>query len=199
MADQPIILLAEDLEDDIILIQRAFTKANVSYPLVVVRTGDEAISYLAGEGPFSERQRHPLPILFLLDLKLPLKDGFEILRWRQTRPELKDLPIIVLTLSNRIRDVNEAYTLGAYSFLIKTIDFQDTAAFARSLSDYLSTSNKNAEPNAPPAAWPAKENLAPETGIAAYPEPPPTAPQNEACHSDAGARELAATRAALVK
>jgi CheY-like chemotaxis protein len=162
-----VFLLAEDREDDVILVQRAFKKAGFDRPLMVVRDGDEAIRYLAGHGQFSDRSLYPLPDLLLLDLKLPLMDGFEVLRWIKQEPNLKNLPVIVLTLSNRIRDVNEAYALGAYSFLIKTTDFEDAAAFSQSLAYYWS----NIQQALPPPEWPPRETLAPYTGTPAYPQP----------------------------
>src|SRR5882724_11111509 len=119
MTDRPIILLAEDIEDDVILIERAFRKARIAVPLMAVRDGEEAICYLSGFGRFADRTQFPFPDLLLLDLKLPIRDGFEVLRWIQTQPELKKLPVIVLTQSDRIKDANEAYRLGAYSFLVK--------------------------------------------------------------------------------
>ena len=137
MTEQPIILLAEDIEDDVILIERAFRKANITAPLKVVRDGDEAIFYLSGSGKFADRIQFPFPDLFLLDLKLPFKNGFEVLGWIQTKPELKHLPVIVLTQSDRIKDANEAYRLGAYSFLVKGTDFKDTVMFAQAVADYL--------------------------------------------------------------
>jgi len=114
---------------------------------------------------------YPLPSLILLDLKLPLKDGFEVLRWMKEQPKLKNIPVIVLTLSNRIRDVNQAYALGAYSFLIKSTEFEDTTAFSQSLAFYWSNILSNGGPKLPPPSWPAKETLAPLTGTPAYPQP----------------------------
>lgn len=172
MPDQVVILLAEDREDDIILIRRAFEKAGCDCRLVVVRDGDEAVRYLSGSDKFAARDLYPFPTLLLLDLKLPMMDGFEVLRWIRDQPELKDLPVIVLTLSNRIRDVNEAYALGAYSFLIKTTDFQDTVAFAQSLSSYWFNLKHDHVLSMPAAVWPKREDLAPNTGIPAYPVPP---------------------------
>jgi CheY-like chemotaxis protein len=167
VTDRPVILLAEDREDDVILLQRAFKKARFDRPLMVVRDGDEVVRYLAGHGQFADRTLYPIPDLLLLDLKLPLMDGFEVLRWIKQQSHLKNLPVIVLTLSNRIRDVNEAYALGAYSFLIKTTDFDDAAAFSQSLAFFWSKIQKDL----PPPAWPPRETLAPYTGTPAYPQP----------------------------
>lgn len=79
-----VILLVEDDPNDVILIQRAFTKAKVVNPLQVVNDGEAAIKYLSGEDPFADRDQHPLPVLILLDLKLPRKSGFEVLEWGET-------------------------------------------------------------------------------------------------------------------
>jgi CheY-like chemotaxis protein len=171
VTDRPIILLAEDNEDDVILIERAFRKAGLLSPLMVVRDGEDAICYLSGFGRYSDRTQYPLPDLFLLDLKLPMRDGFEVLRWIQTQPELKKLPVIVLTQSDRIRDANQAYQLGAYSFLIKGTDFNDTAAFAQSVADYLTKEHDNGDSNLPPAVWPSKTTMAPHSGLPTYPQP----------------------------
>jgi CheY-like chemotaxis protein len=171
VADQPTILLAEDSEDDVILIQRAFRKTRIVAPLIAVRDGEEAICYLSGFGRFSDRVQFPFPELFLLDLKLPIRDGFEVLRWIRTQPELKKLPVIVLTQSDRIKDANEAYKLGAHSFLIKGTDFNEAVAFAHSVSDYLARAKSNGDSHLPPGAWPPKDTMAPYSGSPTYPLP----------------------------
>src|SRR5262245_13577509 len=158
MSDSATILLAEDREDDIILIQRAFKEGGIQYPLIVVRDGEEAISYLSGVGRYSNRELYPMPGLFLLDLTLTVTDGFEVLRWIRSRPELRDLPVVVLTASDRIRDVNQAYRLGAYSFLVKSLDFLDTVCLAKSISEYWLKLRKNPSAPLPPQQWPPKEN-----------------------------------------
>ena len=103
MADQAIILLVEDREDDIILIQKAFEKGAISNPLQIVRDGEEAIHYLGGEGPYSNRAEYPLPDLILLDLKMPKVDGFELVRWIRRQPGFATIPVVVLTSSDAIR------------------------------------------------------------------------------------------------
>jgi len=159
MSDRATILLAEDREDDILLIKRAFKQGGIAHPIAVVRDGEEAIRYLSGEGRFSNREIYPVPTLFLLDLTLPGTDGFEVMRWVRSRPEFKDLPIVVLTQSDKIRDANTAYRLGAYSFIVKTEDFQDAVAFAQSMGEYWQKLNNHEAANKPPAIWPPKENL----------------------------------------
>ena len=171
MSDSATILLAEDREDDIILIQRAFKAGGIRYPLMVVRDGEEAIAYLSGAGRYSNRELYPIPALFLLDLTLPVTDGFEVLRWVRSRPDLKDIPVIVLTASDRIRDVNQAYRLGAYSFLVKTLDFLDAISLAQSISEYWLKVKKHAPADMPAQQWPPKENLVPPSVAAEYPEP----------------------------
>src|SRR5882762_7213690 len=176
MSDNAAILLAEDREDDIILIQRAFKTGGIQYPLMVVRDGEEAISYLSGVGRYSNRELYPVPSLFLLDLTLPVTDGFEVLRWVRSQPDLKDLPVVVLTASDRIRDVNRAYQLGAYSFLVKSLDFLDAIGLAQSISEYWLKIKKHTPASLPPQQWPSKENLAPPSVAAEYPQPlPPSA------------------------
>jgi CheY-like chemotaxis protein len=134
--EQAVILLAEDREDDILLVQRAFTKGEVSNPLFVVRDGDEAISYLSGIGKFGNRAEYPLPDLLLLDLKMPRVDGFEVLRWVRQQPGFSSLRVVVLTASDQIRDVNTAYRLGANSFMVKPTDFENVIEMAKTLRNY---------------------------------------------------------------
>ena len=143
MPDQAVILLAEDREDDIILIRRSFAKAFISNPLQVVRDGEEAIEYLRGEGKYSNRAEYPLPHLLLLDLKMPRKDGFEVIKWVRQQPGLTSLPIVVLTSSQDMRDANVAYQLGANSFLVKPMDFQNFAELSHFLTGYWLHHNKS--------------------------------------------------------
>jgi CheY-like chemotaxis protein len=118
MSDRALFLLVEDTEDDVLLIHRAFLKANILNPLQVVRSGEQAIEYLQGTGRFSNRAEFPLPSLVLLDLKMKGIDGFEVLRWIRQQPGLTRLRVVVLTASNAVTDVNLAYQLGANSFLV---------------------------------------------------------------------------------
>ncbi|HWX22380.1 MAG TPA: response regulator [Candidatus Binatia bacterium] len=136
MPESAVILLAEDSEDDIFLIRRAFTQAHISNPIHVVRDGDEAVAYLKGEGKYSNRAEYPLPGLMLLDLKMPLLDGFDVLRWIREQPGLAALRVLVLTSTKEIREVNQAYKLGANSFLVKPVDFENYIELSKLIRDF---------------------------------------------------------------
>ena len=145
MPDQAVILLVEDREDDILLIQKAFARGGINNPLPVVRDGEQAMLYLAGEGKFSNRAEYPLPDLILLDLKMPGIDGFEVLRWIRGQPGFASIRIVVLTSSDAIPDVNRAYALGANSFMVKPLDFQNVVEMSRILKTYWLHMNKAPE------------------------------------------------------
>ena len=136
MPDNGLILIAEDQEDDILLIRRSLEKAGVRNPIHVVRNGEETIAYLKGEAKSAIQDECRVPSLLLLDLKMPRMDGFEVLRWIRQQPGLKALRIIVLTSSEDIRDVNLAYELGANSYMVKPMDFDQSVEICKFLKDY---------------------------------------------------------------
>jgi CheY-like chemotaxis protein len=144
-SDHRVILLAEDNPEDVIMLRRAFEQAAITLPIQVVDNGDEAIRYLAGEGRYADRCMHPLPDLLLLDLKMPRKNGFEVLQWLRQQPSLASLRVLVLTSSDQIRDVNQAYLLGANSFLVKPLDFTDFRNTMQVVYDYWFTLAKAPE------------------------------------------------------
>jgi CheY-like chemotaxis protein len=113
------VLVVEDNEDDVFILRRAFKEAQLNNPIHVVTDGGEAIDFLAGEGKFGDRSRYPFPVLVLLDLKLPLKSGLEVLEWIQAQVFRSDVNVIVLTSSAEERDITKAYHLGARSYLTK--------------------------------------------------------------------------------
>lgn len=145
-----VILLVEDREDDVLLVKRAFAKAGLNNPLYVVNDGEQAIAYLMGDSPFSNQSEYPLPDIILLDLKMPRFDGFETLAWIRKQPGIRALPIIVLTSSDEIRDVNRAYALGANSFLVKPLDFENSIAVAKMIEKYWLRSSKLPQSTRPP-------------------------------------------------
>ena len=130
------ILLVEDRDDDVVLIRKAFEKAGLNNPMQVARDGVEAIAYLSGEGKFANREEFPLPWLVLLDLKMPRVNGFEVLRWIRAQPSLSRLIVLVLTSSEYVKDVDEAYKLGANSFLVKPMDFENAVQMGELIGRY---------------------------------------------------------------
>src|SRR5947209_4561847 len=93
----PLILLAEDEETDVILFRLALQTAGLLYPVAVARDGQEAIEYLSGEAPYSDRETNPLPALVVLDLKMPRMTGFDVLSWLGTQSDLRQIPAVVLS------------------------------------------------------------------------------------------------------
>jgi len=104
------VLFVEDDPNDVALTQRAFEQAGFVNPLHVVTDGEQAIGYLAGEGRYADRARYPLPILILLDLKLPRVSGFEVLTWLREAPGVRRLPVVVLTSSGQSPDISRPTT-----------------------------------------------------------------------------------------
>jgi CheY-like chemotaxis protein len=113
------ILLADDDQNDLLLIQHAFHKSRLLNPLQIVRDGEETVQYLAGEGRFADREKYPWPFLLLLDLHMPKQNGFEVLRWLRGRSELSAVKVAVLTSSSDERDFARAMALGAHSYFLK--------------------------------------------------------------------------------
>lgn len=136
MSAQATILVVEDNADDVLLLQRAFRKANLVNPLRVVSDGQAAIDYLAGRPPFDDREANPLPALVLLDLKLPKLGGHEVLGWIRAQPGLRRLPVAMLTSSREAPDVTRAYDLGANSYLAKPVDFDSLLDMVKTLQLY---------------------------------------------------------------
>ncbi len=132
------ILLVENNQDDILLILRAFQRGGVKRRLQVVTSGRDAVAYLQGTPPYGDREKYQLPALVLLDIKMPGMDGFEVLQWIRRHEKLFGLPVVMLTALDRISDANQAYHLGANSFLVKPLDFENAAELARSLDTVMS-------------------------------------------------------------
>lgn len=118
-----VILLVEDDPNDVLLVQRAFKRLNIVNAFQVARDGEEAVAYLAGDGSFADRSAYPLPVIVLLDLKLPKKSGLEVLEWVKCQDGLRRIPVIALTSSRETSDVNRAYDLGVSSYLVKPVTF----------------------------------------------------------------------------
>jgi CheY-like chemotaxis protein len=113
------ILIAEDNSDDVLMLEIALKKAGIANPIHAVGDGEETMAYFAGRGAYANRNQFPLPGALFLDLRLPRRNGFEVLQWLRSRVEFNDLLIVILTGARETRYVQHAYQLGANSFIVK--------------------------------------------------------------------------------
>ena len=135
MNGQKCILVAEDTDNDFFLLQVAFERSGVAANLVHAWNGEQALQYLAGEHPFTDRNKHPLPDLLLLDLQMPCFDGFEVLSNLQSRSEPGTVPIVVLSSSSLQEDAQKAASLGARDFLTKPSSIKDYERMALGIQE----------------------------------------------------------------
>lgn len=131
------ILLVEDNPLDLDLTLRAFAQQNLTNPILVARDGEEALAYIptwdAGEN---------VPLVILLDLKMPKVSGLEVLEILKNHPKYKTIPIVVLTSSEESSDVKSAYRLGANSYIVKPVDFDKFMDVAKNIELYWTVLNK---------------------------------------------------------
>ena len=130
------ILLVEDNPDDVQLTLRALKKNNIMNEIIVTEDGVEALDYLFGTGKFSGRDLTVMPQLILLDLKMPKMDGLEVLLRIRADERTKLLPVVVLTTSSEDKDRIESYKLGANSYVLKPVDFNQFAEAVNQLGLY---------------------------------------------------------------
>src|SRR4051794_32260172 len=109
MTGSRFILVAEDEDNDFLLLERAFAKHDNGVTVARVRDGVEVINYFSGADKFDDRRKFPLPDLLLLDLKMPRKDGFETLQWVRSHPVFRSVVVVVFSSSTQERDINRAY------------------------------------------------------------------------------------------
>lgn len=131
------ILLVEDSMEDAFFVEHAFKKLNLECTLRHVTDGQKAIDYLTGANGFSDRNEYPLPRVLLCDLKMPIKNGFEVIEWLRHNPAFENLPIVVLTSSTIGEDEDRAMRLGANSYLNKDILLEKPNELIRVISEYL--------------------------------------------------------------
>lgn len=127
------ILLAEDDESDAFLFQIALSKAGVANPVVHVVDGEEALSYLNGDGAYFDRAKYPVPCLVVTDLKMPRLSGFDLLARAKTVLESNQLPAVVLSASIAESDKERSLRLGAQAFFVKSPDLAGLVAIATEL------------------------------------------------------------------
>lgn len=142
------ILLIEDNPNDVELTRHAFRQHHLANSLHVVRDGAEALEFIFGRGRYGNRDVDVQPRLILLDLKLPLVDGLEVLRQVKGDPRTHRIPVVVLTSSAEERDVVESYDLGVNSYIVKPVDFERFAEAVRTLGLYWLLLNHSPAPGA---------------------------------------------------
>jgi CheY-like chemotaxis protein len=130
---ESIILHVEDDADEAFIVRRAFEKGKTGCIIHHVVDGEHAIDYLSGAAPYDQRDQHPFPNAILLDLKLPGKDGFDVLTWAKTQENLTTIPIIVLTSSDRPEDLQRANASGATAYLNKSVSCRNVIELLKTL------------------------------------------------------------------
>ena len=137
MSNHSPVLLAEDNPNDVFLVCRAFQENQTLNPVQCVRNGEEAIQYLAGEGPYADRAVYPFPALFLLDLKMPVKDGLEVLRWLHEHPDIpRKLPVVILSSTELPNETQIAYAMDIQACIVKPLSYPELREKIRILKEY---------------------------------------------------------------
>ncbi|MGC2696767.1 MAG: response regulator [Candidatus Angelobacter sp.] len=120
LPEKQVVLLVEDDAFDVQLIKTALRRTPGEITLIRVQDGDEAVDYLAGTAPFDDREKFPIPITMILDIKLPKRSGLEVLQWLRSQVgPIRRLPTLMLTSSKHQVDVNRAFEYGANAYLTK--------------------------------------------------------------------------------
>ncbi|MFN6377743.1 MAG: response regulator [Flavobacteriales bacterium] len=135
------IILIEDNPSDVELTKRAFKKARISNPLRVFDNGQSAIDYLS-DYVSSEKRKGDTPLLVLLDVNLPVMSGLEVLRFIKSNAHLKKVLVVMLTTSSENRDLEQAYELGANSYIIKLVDFEKFSDLVAQIGMYWMVINE---------------------------------------------------------
>src|SRR4051812_28579070 len=140
------LLLAEDNENEVLLfrlaVEQSGRKTGIKIRVHIVRDGEEAIAYLSGEGAFANRVTHPFPDLIVMDLKMPLMTGLDVLRWLSEHPEYRRIPKILLSGSGEDRDVEEAYDLGVNTYFQKPNQMADYCELVHQIINYWAHTNR---------------------------------------------------------
>ena len=130
------ILLADDDADDRVLAHDALKESRLANDLRFVENGEELMDYLLRRGPYEDPEKSPTPGLILLDLNMPRKDGREALREIKSDPQLRSIPVVVLTTSKAEEDIYRSYDLGVNSFITKPVTFDGLVNVMRALGKY---------------------------------------------------------------
>jgi two-component system response regulator len=136
------ILLVEDNPSDVQLTLHALDRHKLANRIHVVRDGAEALDFLFGTGLYADRTTQRNPRVVLLDLKLPLVDGMEVLRQMKEQPRTRSIPVVMLTSSREERDIVESYQIGVNSYIVKPVDFEQITEAVRQLGMYWAVLNQ---------------------------------------------------------
>jgi CheY-like chemotaxis protein len=129
------VLHIDDDPNDTELFRAAARKANAQFSVHNVSDGEQAMAYLNGRGIYANRQLYPLPVLVLLDLKMPRATGFEVLQWIRNHRQVGDLPVVVFSGSELQDDIQQAYAVGADSYLIKPLGFTALVDLVKNINE----------------------------------------------------------------
>ena len=130
------ILMVDDDKDDQLLVGKALKENGVANPFQCLMDGDEMLDYLKRKGKFTDPGASPRPCLILLDLNMPRMDGRKALLFLKADPELKKIPVIVLSTSKAEEDIIRSYNVGANSFITKPNDFNGLVSIAEAIQKY---------------------------------------------------------------
>lgn len=130
------ILMVDDDQDDCLLVKEAFEENRLPIDLRFIEDGESLMDYLYRRGQYSDEALSPRPGLILLDLNMPRKDGREALREIRSDPQLRTIPVIVLTTSKEEKEVYRSYDLGANSFITKPVTFEALVEIVRLIAKY---------------------------------------------------------------
>lgn len=142
MMSRNTILLVEDNPSDAMLTINTFKDCNFADEIILVRDGEEALDYLFGSGDYEDRDVADLPVVMILDLKLPRANGFDVLKSMRSAEHTKYLPVVILTSSDEEKDIINCYKFGANSYINKPVDFNDFTEAVKSLGVYWLILNK---------------------------------------------------------
>lgn len=126
-----LILLAEDNPDDAFIFQMMIKRSGLPQTLHLVQDGQQAIDWLSGTGEYADRNKFPIPDLLFLDLKMPIKSGFDVLEWLREKKQFSGLPVMILSSSDDRTDVNRASQLGAKTYFVKSPQLKDVIQFLK--------------------------------------------------------------------
>jgi CheY-like chemotaxis protein len=142
-----VVLVAEDNEDEAFLLDRAVNKLSDKPIVRIVENGGEAIAYLRGEGKYADRNQYPFPNVLIVDLKMPVVSGMEVLKWLHDHEECAVIPSIVLSASADPRDIKQSYVYAANAFFTKPNDFESLVKLLATVFEYWFTAHV---PDPPP-------------------------------------------------